>query len=36
MTYIRHSIHHPENKKNLDFTEKDLRKSIEQMIHIAK
>lgn len=28
-TYIRHSIHHPENTKNKKFTEKELKKSIE-------
>lgn len=29
--YIRHQIHHPENKLNKKYTEKELRKSIEAM-----
>ena len=28
---IRHQIHHPENKKNDDYTEEQLRTSIEEM-----
>jgi predicted ATP-dependent endonuclease of OLD family len=28
-TYIRHSIHHPENKKNAKFTDAELKESIE-------
>ena len=28
-TYIRNSIHHPENKKNLKFTKEELIESIE-------
>lgn len=28
-TFIRHSIHHPENTKNAKFTEKELKESIE-------
>ncbi len=28
-TYIRHSIHHPENTKNPKFTDKELKESIE-------
>lgn len=28
-TYIRHSIHHPENTKNAKFTDKELKESIE-------
>ncbi len=30
-TYIRHSIHHPENGQNKDFTQKELRLSIETL-----
>ncbi len=33
-TYIRHSIHHPENKINKKFTEKELKASIESMIKL--
>jgi len=29
--YIRHQIHHPENKENEQFTESELRESIEKM-----
>lgn len=30
-TYIRHQIHHPENKENIIFTNEELRQSIEEM-----
>ena len=30
--YIRHSIHHPENKLNKKFTEDELRKSIKELL----
>ena len=30
-TYIRHSIHHPENKTNLGYTEAEFKESIETM-----
>jgi len=30
-TYIRHSIHHPENTSNPKFTEKELKESIETL-----
>jgi predicted ATP-dependent endonuclease of OLD family len=30
-TYIRHSIHHPENTQNIKFTPKELQDSIEQL-----
>lgn len=30
-TYIRHSIHHPENKSNAPFSEKELKKSIDTL-----
>ena len=30
-TYIRHSIHHPENRNNDPFTDEELRESIETM-----
>lgn len=30
-TYIRHQIHHPENKENILYTEEELQKSIEFM-----
>lgn len=29
--YIRHQIHHPENKKNIRYTEKELKESIVSM-----
>lgn len=35
MTYIRHSIHHPENTQNSPFTHTELEHSIAQMITIA-
>lgn len=35
-TYIRHSIHHPENNSNNGYTQEDLKKSIEQMIEIVR
>lgn len=31
LTYIRNKIHHPENTHNLEFTEAELRQSIEDM-----
>ncbi len=36
MTYIRNSIHHPENKFNADFTPQELEHSIEKMILIIE
>ena len=30
-TYIRHSIHHPENTNNAKFTPEELRESIEKL-----
>lgn len=35
-TFIRHSIHHPENKLNLAYSEIELKNSIEQMIHLVR
>ncbi|MCI5072838.1 ATP-binding protein [bacterium] len=35
-TYIRNSIHHPENRKNLEYSDKELKNSIEGMIEILK
>ena len=35
-TYIRHSIHHPENKRNEYFTEDELKQSISEMLQIIK
>jgi AAA15 family ATPase/GTPase len=32
--YIRHKIHHPENKSNLNFTTKELSDSIKRLIEI--
>jgi putative ATP-dependent endonuclease of OLD family len=32
MTFIRNTIHHPENKENSNFTDTELRESIEKMI----
>ena len=34
--YIRNSIHHPENKKNAPFTEKDLDESIKTMQRLVQ
>lgn len=34
-TFIRHSIHHPENKTNKKFTESDLKKSIDILRKLA-
>ena len=31
-TYIRNSIHHPENQNNAAYTSLELRQSIEQML----
>lgn len=31
-TYIRHSIHHPENTQNAKFTDEEIKQSIEAMI----
>jgi len=33
-TYIRNSIHHPENTANSVFTPQELKSSIEQMINL--
>ena len=35
-TYIRHSIHHPENGKNPPYTEEQLRESIETMRRLVQ
>jgi predicted ATP-dependent endonuclease of OLD family len=35
-TFIRNSIHHPENKHNKKFTDAELKLSIEQMIKILQ
>ena len=35
MTFIRNTIHHPENRKNVDFTHEELKESIEQMFALA-
>ena len=34
--YIRHQIHHPENKHNEPYTREELRQSIDQMIDFIK
>jgi len=34
-TYIRHSIHHPENQSNPPYTPAELKQSIEEMIPLA-
>ena len=34
-TYIRNSIHHPENNRNDDYNKDELKKSIEKMIEIS-
>ena len=36
MTFIRNTIHHPENRQNADFTEQELKNSIKTMIALAK
>lgn len=33
-TYIRHSIHHPENINNQKFTDEELKQSIDEMIKL--
>ena len=35
-TYIRNSIHHHENNLNKDFSQEELKTSIEKMIEIAQ
>lgn len=35
-TYIRNFIHHPENKHNEKYSEKELKKSIEEMINLLR
>ncbi len=35
-TYIRHSIHHPENNLNKPFTVDELSQSIQKMIHVLR
>ena len=35
-TYIRHSIHHPENQANADYTDNELSQSIMDMIALVK
>lgn len=34
--YVRNSIHHPENKLNVKFTEEELKQSIEQMVTLCR
>ena len=34
MSYIRHSIHHPENKLNLAYTEEEIQLSTREMVNI--
>src|ERR1035437_873103 len=36
MTFIRNTIHHPENRQNANFTDKELKDSVEAMIGLAK
>ncbi|GAG52608.1 unnamed protein product [marine sediment metagenome] len=36
MTYIRNSIHHPENTLNANFSDEELKESIEKMIPLAR
>lgn len=33
-TFIRNSIHHPENKFNIDYTDNELKQSIQEMIDL--
>jgi hypothetical protein len=34
-TYIRNFIHHPENDKNIKYTEEELKTSIEKLIPLV-
>lgn len=34
-TYIRNFIHHPENDKNIKYTDKELKASIEKLISLV-
>lgn len=36
MTFVRHSIHHPENTYNPSYTPEELRSSIEEMIELIQ
>lgn len=36
MTFIRHSIHHPENPCNGEYTPEELKSSIDEMIRLIK
>ncbi len=36
MTFVRHSIHHPENPSNTSYTPEQLRSSIEKMIELLQ
>lgn len=36
MTYIRNTIHHPENTSNINFTDQELENSIKKMIPLAR
>jgi ABC-type multidrug transport system ATPase subunit len=35
MTFIRNTIHHPENRQNADYSDQELKDSIEAMIKLA-
>lgn len=35
-SFIRNSIHHPENRRNTPYTKDELRRSIDQMLELAK
>lgn len=35
-TYIRNSIHHPENRHNQEYTEDELSKSIQEMVRLIE
>lgn len=35
-TFIRNSIHHPENERNIDYTVDELEKSIQEMIELLE
>lgn len=36
MTYIRNTIHHPENTENITYTDAEIKESIDKMIVLAK
>lgn len=35
-TYVRNSIHHPENTLNEKYTESELKECIDKLVHLIK